>query len=78
MWPGDPRIHVAPIGGQRYFDYHGFVHTEWANTLDFWTLDPNCNLPTPLNFASSMLFLEAMFAAVQAANYTIPNATGFH
>lgn len=76
-WPLDPRINIAPgLPGQRHIDPNGItIHTEAANSLDFWTPAPPVpgQAPRPMNLHSCLLFLEQVFQAVQTGVYLQPN-----
>lgn len=68
LWTLDSRINVAPVAGQRHIDKDGItIHTEQANSLDFWTMAPPVQGqdPQPRNLQSCLLFLEQVCQAVQ-------------
>lgn len=68
-WPVDPRICIAPVGGQRHIT-NGIIHTDLANTINFTNLDQN-NVPTNMN--SCLLLLENIITTIQTSNYNSAN-----
>lgn len=68
VWNVDERMLIAPIPDQRHhIDGSSVVVTKMANTLDFWTKNPDPGEPE--NLTTFILFLERVMETIKDDTY---------
>lgn len=76
VWNVDERMLIAPIPDQRHHkDGSSVVVTQRANTLDFWTKNPETGEPE--NLTTSMLFLERVMETLRPTPLVVGKVSGY-